>query len=173
MSEDKGEVLIQRKVDTSVLLWPSEAELERYGSAGNRLYEDMRGFSWEATATLLDLEETLLSEHGWDPNAAKQHLREEDIDGTLLGLDFGVASTVFALSAAGCLPTDSCVGGLGHTQPCPVVRFFAPAATVPSLLAVASEADCGMINEYDGRLLVYSATVQDLMRFARTLASRN
>ena len=173
MSQDGGGVLIQRQVDTSVLLWPDEAELEDYGSAGNRLYQDMRAISWETAATLLDLEEALLSEHGWDPYAARQHLSDEDIDNTLWGLDFGVASTVFALSSAGCAPTDSCSGGSGHTQPCPVVKFFSPSSLVPDLLAAASEARCGIVNDDDGSLLVYSATVDDLIRFARTLLSRN
>ncbi len=173
MGQDKADVLIKREVNTSALLWPDEVALEHYGSAGNRLYEDMRGFSWEATAALVDLEETLLSEHRWDLYAAMQNLEDEDIDDTLRGLDFGVASTVFALSAAGCIPTDSCVGGSGHTQPCPVVKFFAPVSVVPYLLAAASEADCGMINEYDGRLLVYSTTAKDMIRFARTMVLRN
>ena len=173
MSQAEEEVLIRREVDTSVRLWPDDAELEYCGSAGNRLYEDMRRLSWEAAATLLDIEEALLSEHGWDLYAAKQHLGDYDIDSALRGLDFGVASTVFALSAGGCAPTDSCVGGSGHSQPCPVVKFFAPASVVADLLAAASEAGCGLINEYDGRLLVYSATIENLIRFARALVSRN
>ena len=169
MSREEAEVLVLREVDTATLRWPDDTDLDDYGSSSNRLYRDMRAFSWDDAANALDLEETLLSAHGWDLGAAQEGLADEDLFWTLWDLDIGVASTVLALSAAGCVPTSSCSGGSGHTQPCPVVKFFSPPSHVPDLLAVASEAGCGLVDDADGSLLVYSASVADLLRFARSL----
>ena len=169
MSRGQVEVVILRQVDLDVLRWPEDWEVDDYGSSGNRLYQDMRGFSWDDAASALNLEETVLRSHAWDLTAAQEGLADEDLFWTLWDLDIGVASTVLALSAAGCAPTTSCRGGSGHAQPFPVVKFFCSPAGVPDIMAVASEAECGLVVEADGSLVAYSASICGLLRFARAL----
>ena len=74
MSREEAEVLVLREVDTATLRWPDDTDLDDYGSSSNRLYRDMRAFSWDDAANALDLEETLLSAHGWDLGAAQEGL---------------------------------------------------------------------------------------------------
>ena len=67
MSREEAEVLVLREVDTATLRWPDDTDLDDYGSSSNRLYRDMRAFSWDDAANALDLEETLLGRVGAHP----------------------------------------------------------------------------------------------------------
>ncbi len=91
------------------------------------------------------------------------------------GLDLGVASTVYALSAARCIPYSSCNAaafGGSHVERHPLVAFFARAPIAKVILTCAEEAGSGLINVNNGSLLAYADTLPTLRRFAETLISR-
>jgi len=170
MSEQASEVLIRRKVDTLSLTWPA-AGLSQPGH-WNRYYGDMRGFSWKHARETFEFEEATLSLHSWNAEAAQESLQESDSLERLCGLDVGVASTVFALSAAKCAPISSCNGGPGHNEYYPIVVFFSSWRQVTVLLESATEANCGLENSHDGTLVVYAEAVKGLLDFARALIAR-
>ena len=170
MSEQASEDFIRRRVDTLSLAWPV-AGLSK-PEYWNRHYEDMRGFPWKRTRETLEFEEATLSAHSWNVDAAQESLEDCDSLGRLCGLDIGVASTVFALSAAKCAPISSCSGGPEHAELYPIVALFSSLPRVTVLLDSASEASCGLENSHNGTLVVYAEAVKGLLDFARALIAR-
>ncbi len=113
----EDELRIERSVDPARLNWPPDSWLasEDYFVRG---YADMRGLTWSDACETLRLEQGLLVRAAGDPVAAEEVISDEerfDLD----GLDLGVASSVVALSAAGCAPIASCSGGLATTNHTP------------------------------------------------------
>jgi hypothetical protein len=176
----KFNVELERTINTEALGWP-EADMceDDSGLGGNRGYCDLRGAPWEEAAGALALEESLLGRlRSADDLAATLDIIKdelyEDPEG-LWGLDIGVASTVIALSAAGCIPCTSCNGGCfgdGHHEGYPLVSFYAMPAWVPYLLEAAEEAKVGLVNEDTGSMLVYADDISRMMLFASALIDR-
>jgi len=90
----------------------------------------------------------------------------------LIGLDLGVASSVVALAAAGCISFSSCNGGvLGdhHHEDYPQVSFFARRPSIRVLLACAEISGAGLENESGGALQVYADDTMKMIGFAQEL----
>ena len=170
MSEQANGDFIRRRVDPLSLTWPA-ASLSQ-PEYWNRLYIDMRGYSWKYAREILEFEEGVLAQNSWNVDAAQESLEDCESLERLCGLDIGVASTVFALSAAKCAPISSCNGAPGHGEYYPIVVFFSRLPRIADLLESASEAGCGLENSDDGTLVVYAETVKGLLDFARELIAR-
>src|SRR4051794_4606872 len=103
---------IQRGVDASKLRWPTKDQTGPDSGLGcNRSYDDLTERSWADAQTVLDLEQDLISKieseyESSDEESLETELLEAEM--YLNGLDLGVAATVIALSAAGCVPFSSC-----------------------------------------------------------------
>ncbi|NWM10604.1 hypothetical protein, partial [Escherichia coli] len=95
-----------------------------------------------------------------------------DDPGGMMGLEIGVASTVAALSAAGCVPFASCNGGAfggPHHESHPLVVFCARREHLPLLLAAAELTGVGMESGQMGEVMVYADDIRRMPAFAATL----
>lgn len=171
------DVPIVREVNLARLRWPERGEAaDESGLGGNRSYMDMRGISWATARTVLAYEADLISkiEAADDSDSYFEELGDEG-DAGIDGIDLGVASTVFALSAARCVPFSSCNGGAfgdGHAEAHPVVAFFARPLIVKLLLLCAEESNCGLCSRNDF-LLAYADDLRVMPRFASAIIRRS
>lgn len=174
----KFDVEIVRQIEPQHLDWPKRGEAQTdYGLGCNREYVDLRGLSWSEAKRVYEVESTLIRrvETSSDPVAELEDISEqcyENDDVVIYGLDIGVASTVVALSAAGCVPCVSCNGGTfgdHHYEKHPLVVFYARREFVDLLLARAEDAGVGLELALGGSLMVYSDEIQRMRRFAEIL----
>ena len=98
--------------------------------------------------------------------------------GAVAQLDVGVASTVAALSATGCIPFTSCSAGAfrgWHYEKHPLVVFYARPEAVPLLVQCAQNADVGLENEEEiyNPLIVYSDDIRKMRDFANALSEHS
>lgn len=167
------------RVDADLLRWPTDDELEEDEPyfAGNRRYEDFRGFDWRDAITAIRVDRHSMRSIGRGL-VAEEDLRDQlggsTFEGPPWGLDIGVAGTVAALSAFGAIPAASCNGGrLGahHSYAHPLVAFFALPEMVQELIGYAEASGVGLTNSPndDGTLLVFSPHLEPLTTFARQL----
>jgi hypothetical protein len=177
ISNQKFDVEIIRSLAPTGLRWPTRSEATNEANLGcNRAYADLRGLTWKETQRVFD-EETLFIERleatadsAEEYNLIMDELYEDDQG--LLGLDIGVASTVVALSAAGCVPCSSCnAGAYGgtHSEVHPVVAFFAQAHHVELLLRCAEVADVGLESDTTGIVTAYADDIRNMRKFADAL----
>jgi hypothetical protein len=169
-------VEVARLVDLHQLAWPSPKQRSADSSlGGNSEYLDLSGRGWNEAKRLIRYETSLLNEFAGLESPAlslKSTGRADKISEQLHGLDLGIASTVFALFAAGSIPFSSCNGGvLGdyHSEQYPLVAFYAREPAVPLLLAAAEQVSAGLGNTDAGALVVYSGDLITMVRFARSL----
>lgn len=84
-------------------------------------------------------------------------------------VDFGVGAAVVALSALGCVPVTSCrgptLGAQKHSQPAPMVVFYARSIRVPALMQVVESADCQIVNN-GAKLEIYADDVRKMHKLA-------
>jgi hypothetical protein len=172
------DVEIVRDLRGAGLRWPESAEAGSDRNLGcNREYLDLRGMDWDEAQRVYDLEMELIGriETAQEPDEeydAIQNELYEDPDDGLFGLDLGVASSVIALSAAGCVPFSSCSGGAfggHHHERHPLVAFFAKQKAVAMLLACAEESGTGLEAEDTGALVLYANDIRAMLRFAKAL----
>ena len=178
---NKGFIRID--VDVPRLQWPSEKECDDEADLGlNRSYQDMRWLSIEHIKPLIAAEtaffEGLSSPADYeDAIAARYEAADANFDAYIddfFGLDPGVASTVAALAATGCIPFTSCNGGLAgglHAEKNPLVGFFAKPDMLPHLIASAKAAGTGLVNDQTSgsALVVFSDRIETMQSFARKL----
>jgi hypothetical protein len=164
-----------RTVDVSRLRWPSSGHLSPVeGNLLNRDFQDLSDVTWLETRDAIQLEDSLLDQLVADPEAFEARLDQdtdlyEDTCMTLRGLDIGVASAAFALSAFGCL-TFSSDDGRHDKNTVPHVTFCAKAEHVPTVLRATEEAGCSLRNITDGMLAVESPDMRRLLNLAKILA---
>ncbi|WP_231029255.1 hypothetical protein [Sphingomonas sp. IC-56] len=171
------DIELVRAVDDTRLGWPGTRQLQE-GSrlGGNHEYVDLRYISW-ADAIAVAREEREISDRigrADDPDDEWTVIQDEleDDPGLLVLLDLGVASTVAALSAAGCITISSCNGGAHgdhHHERYPLVAFYARRQHVPLLLSAAELAGVGIENDPDGALVVYADALDRMSAFAAAL----
>lgn len=170
------------RVDTDLLRWPTDDELEEDEPyfAGNRRYEDFRGFDWRDAIVAIRVDRDAMKSVQ-SGSVAEEVLRDQlggsEFEGPPWGLDIGVAGAVAALSAFGAIPAASCNGGrLGahHSYSHPLVAFFALPEMVAELMRCAEASGAGLTNSpnHDGTLLVFSHRLEGLTAFARHLIRR-
>ena len=143
---------------------------------GNRLYQDLRGWSWDEVREMLEVEAELIQElaSAADPaQAESEYYESRDLDDEsargLYGLDVGVAAAAAALSALGATPFISCnAGSFGgtHAAQFPYVGFYLSHASLTTLLDLAARADVGL-DAQDGAARLYARSILDLQKFAR------
>lgn len=175
-SEDHAGIEIVRDVNTGRLGWyqpESDDEAVVFGDFFSKEYWDLTQSTWRDAEEALECEEEFL-EHV-DPTTLElddEWWEELGLDGRLMGLDLGVASTAIALSASHCITLTSCNGGVNHHEDHPLVVFCCRPPWVPYLLAAAEAADCGLTNETSGTVIVYADSVAKMRAFARELIAR-
>lgn len=161
-----ADVDIQQSVDASLVEMPDEERLtSRDGLIDNHEYDQMWDVTIDdATETIAREAELLARIEAISEEEQKQKLEEicdelhEDCD-LLIGLDFGVAGLVDALTATGCVTISSCNGGVMgdvHTESFPWIIFHAPRTLIDLLLQAATEANVGLVNTHAGMLEAYS-----------------
>ncbi len=165
------DVEIVRAVALESMSWPARGEAaDEETLGGNRSYMDFRRMLWSAARRAFELEAELITriENAGDSEAEYESLEDETLE-AFDGLDLGVASTVFALSAARCIPFSSCnAGAFGdhHSERHPLVAFYARPAIAALLLTCAEEAQSGLTNGHGGCLVAYATDLPGLRRFA-------
>lgn len=178
MAEKIFEVDLERRVDTSLLGWPSRGEAADESTlGGNAQYFDLRGIRWSQVEEMLAREKIYLRRllaGEVDEDALEEELCEaadQSGEAPLEGLDPGVASAVFALSATGAVPAYSCNGGAfgnHHNSHHPVIAAYVQAKSVPLLLVCASRAKVGIENS-GGMVIVYADRISTMYAFAREI----
>lgn len=156
---------------------------EDYGLEGNHLYRDIRSAEWDLVAATIQAEAALFdrfrassdmdAEHeAWREELEEAETPEEDF----WGLDLGVISAVFVLSAMGAVTVRSCnAGGFGgrHAEAFPLVTMFLPRTIAEEVLAVAETANVGLDMLEGGLVRLYGRTDFDLHRFAQVALARH
>ena len=121
------------------------------------MYYDLRYISWATARRVSEIEEQCIKRVEASPDltgtgsftvveATEGYWELEEI-GAVAQLDVGVASTVAALSATGCIPFTSCsAGAFGgwHYEKHPLVVFYARPEAVLLLMKCAQNADVGL-----------------------------
>ena len=169
-------VVQNRSIDAKQLGWVAGRRAEtRSNFPANFQYVDLRGFSVEDVDRAVDEEleaYAYLEVNGFSQQAIDAVDRGWASSLIAPMLDFGVAAAVVALSALGCVPVTSCRGptlGLRpHSQPAPMIVFYARRAHVAPLIEAVSEADCQAVNNH-AKAEIYSDDVRKMHRFALAL----
>lgn len=147
------------------------------GLEGNHLYRDIRSVGWDLVAAAIQAEAALFDRfqasgdmdieyEAWRGELEEAETPEEDF----WGLDLGVISAVFALSAIGAITVRSCnAGGFGgrHAETFPLVTMFLPQKFAGQVFAAAEVADVGLDMLEGGLVRLYGRTDFDLHRFAQ------
>jgi hypothetical protein len=166
----------RQDVDPKALGWPSDNQASS-GFWCNHCYEDLRGLSWQEARETLEAELSLMLRinDSEDAVATMDEIADEFYEDPGLnpyGLDVGVAATVVALSALGCIPLSSCNGGCYgdfHHESYPLVVFCSKPKHVPDLIKAAKKAEVDLENDADGMLIVHTDDIVRLSEFARAL----
>jgi hypothetical protein len=166
-------VIRRQEIDPRQLGWLAGRRAEtRPNFPANRDYIDLRGFGLADLDVVLALERDIhaaLASAGYDAPSVEQADRRQRLSPVAPMLDFGIASTVVALSALGCVPVMSCrgrsLGSHGHQFPAPMTTFYARKAHVPALLDAVLAADVCVVNS-GGKLEVYSEDLRKMHTFA-------
>ncbi len=174
---------IRQDVNRAKLRWPSESDCDDDNHLGlNQSYIDLRGFSFSDVHDIIEIEKEFknsLVKGGDYEDCLEVFFEEVDsrVAPELSGLDPGIASSVVALSALGCVPFTSCNGGeFGGTHPekMPLVGFFVPLDHVPGLIGAARASHVGLVNDVAGMgaLILFSARTPDLQTFSIHLTEK-
>jgi hypothetical protein len=163
-------VQIVRRVDVAALAAVDAktlAEADEAGYlAGNGMFQDLSGCSWEEARTAVAGERDLITrlEAAGDLEAEAQAIEDErlaafDDPDTLWNLDVGVIGAAIVLSALGAAPVASCnAGGFGghHQASHPYVAFYLPVSLAAEVLALAEAARVGLAVDSDGLARLYA-----------------
>lgn len=176
---EQFDVEIETDVDPRQLGWPGD-DASDLGYTGNREYADMRGLTWADAEETFQEEQLLITRIEAAQSAEDEYsiiLDElcEDF-GCLHGLDIGVAATVVALSAAGCIPISSCNGGAFgdfHHESHPLVALYVRPESFSTLLQGALDAGAGFSNGDSGEAIIYATSIAIMMKFAKLLIDRH
>jgi hypothetical protein len=111
-------------IDPECLGFPEEETLAcEDGLMENHHYLDLRKYNRDDYLRMKRFEDELLTYTGdLGSDEASEDLMDNEV--FALGIDPGVASTVFALRAVGAVPLTSCCGGPGHYEDHPLVVFW-------------------------------------------------
>ena len=144
------------------------------GLLENHDYVDLRGMTIEDVQEALSFEaEAFLTMEA--AGFSEESIEEVDDlwpEACMLPVDFGLGSTVAALSFLRCVPITSCRGkslGSGHHHAAPTVSFYSDKGVVPVLLDVAKAAGISIENNAD-MLEVYCADIRKMHTFAGLLS---
>lgn len=171
-----------RALDPANLAWPDEADAASDSLEANHHYmADVRLAGWEDVDRVLKRESEVLpllgtavhAEAEWENQSERVSAAADGVaDEFFSALDPGIASTVLALGAVGCIPFWSCNGGAfggDHSSPVPIVRFFAKAEHIIVLAAAAEKSGAKLHQDEHGRCAVSADGVDVMRAFALAL----
>jgi hypothetical protein len=169
-------VVVRRIIQIRELGWlDGRRARTRYNFPANRDYVDLRGLALADLDAVLAEERSgyaLLDSAGYTQSAIDLVDRKREEAAVVPMLDFGIASTVVALSVLGCVPITSCRGrSLGkqvHAHPAPMTTFYARKTQAPVLLTAVERADIYVVNS-GAKLEVYSEDIRKMHAFAVAL----
>jgi hypothetical protein len=172
-------VVPSRMIDPHQLGWLADRRATtRSNFPANFEYVDLRGASPERVDRLLQEERdgyAYLEANAFSDAAVDEIDRRQTFASALPMLDFGVAAAVAAVSALGCVPVTSCrgptLGRRRHSQPAPMIVFYARRRHVAPLIDAVVSADCHVVNN-GAKLEVYADDVRKLHQFALALRRR-
>lgn len=173
----KFDVKVLVSVDESLMYWPDPEEVCDEKEPGeNPEYWDLRELSLIEAKRLSDNESEFIEriESAEDPDEEYTLILDELYENPddLMSLDIGVASTVGAISAMGCIPISSCNGGTfgdSHDEDCPLVGFYARTSDIDTLMKIARRTNVGIENGHSGFLVVFADDLRNLRSFADSL----
>jgi hypothetical protein len=179
-------VTIRRKVDPSQLavidVKALEAADEAGFLAGNAMFQNLSGSTWEEAADALVAEAAFIARLAAAADLEMEAARIEEersvafdeID-ALWNLDVGVIAATLALAALGCAPVGSCnAGGFGgeHQASHPYVAFHLSPMAMNQVMALAEAAGVGLLVDGDGLGRLYADRDLGLARFAELAVAR-
>lgn len=172
-------VVPSRAIDPRQLGWLADRRAAtRSNFPANFEYVDLRGAEPELVDRLLQEERdgyAYLEANGFSDPAVDEIDQRQALASALPMLDFGVAAAVAAVSALGCVPVTSCrgptLGRRPHSQPAPMVVFYARRRQIQPLIDAVVSADCHVVNN-GAKIEVYADDVRKLHRFAVALRRR-
>lgn len=173
-------VEVTREIDPKLLSWPKRGEAQDdYGLGGNRLYTDLRGFSWHEALQFDKIEAAYITRIEELSSFETEPFTDYELY-AIAYLDIGVATVVATLSAAKCIPFNSYNAGAfgdNHSANYPFVAFYAREETINILLECADTSDVGLENvqvmdKDDGPILVYADDIRKMRTFADTMIKR-
>jgi hypothetical protein len=173
----KYDIEVVRHLAVERLSWPGRGEAADESYLGcNRAYMDLRRAWWTEAKEAFDRENELIARLEASDDPEEEYYAIEELiyeDENLYSLDFGMASTVLALSAAGRIPFSSCnAGAFGghHAEHFPLVAFYAQPGTAQVILSCAEQTQIGLDTSNErGHLIVYADDIRSLRRFAAAL----
>lgn len=177
----KFDIEISQDLDLSEIKLPEEGLMKHdTGLMCNHDYADKRGRSWDQAKEALELEKEIVSradaksETEDEFEDAVAEITEETADNyvTLDEFDVGVAAASIAFSAAGCVPVSSCRGHQFNDERHPYIGGWADKERAKALIEICKECNVGISNyvwERDPGILIYSASIKDMMLFAEKL----
>jgi len=172
-------IIHAREVDPTQLGWISgKRATTRSNFPANFQYVDLRGM------TLADLDRALaeeaeayaaLEKAEYSQAAVNEIDHRQATNSTVPMVDFGVGAAVVALSALGCVPVTSCrgptLGTQTHSQPAPMVVFYARRIKLPALMRAIEAADCQIVNN-GAKLEIYADDVRKMHAFALAIRAQ-
>ena len=174
-------------VDFSSLKYPPNRFLSRaFDKISNHDYFDMRGYDWDSYKMIYEVEKNIIECVDNTAKNAKQFeefieyiVENDELNSSeLLGIEAGVASITFALSALGGAPLVSCRGHPKNTYPYsryPMVVFYSDKDIAKDLVKLVSETSLGFldIDTFDGYrgLMLQAKNVVDMMEFSQKIYS--
>jgi hypothetical protein len=169
-------VVVRRVILVKELGWLDGKRAQtRHNFPANRDYADLRGLTLTHLDAALAEERSgyaLLEAEGFTQAVIDLVDRKREEAAVVPMLDFGIASTVVALSVLGCVPVTSCRGrSLGnqvHAHPAPMTTFYARRTLAPILLGAVQRADIYIVNS-GAKLEVYSEDIRKMHAFAVAL----
>lgn len=169
-------IVLNQTVNIRALGWLDGKRAEtRSNFPANFQYVDLRGFTdGDLARAIAEERDTYdyLARHNFSQLAIDEVDRNSLLSSIVPMIDFGVGAAVIALSALGCVPVTSCRGPtLGmrpHSQPAPMIVFYARPQQVRLLMQAVIEANCQIVNN-DAKLEVYADDVRKLHHFAVAL----
>lgn len=140
----------------------------------NHEYFLVSDISWREAREVYEYEMGILEKYDWNIKSIMNvELEDDENYETYLehtgGLDFGIASSVFSLSAAGCQTIWSCNGSEGHIEEFPIIAFRCKESLIEPLSAIARSCGCTLQDGYNGLKELYNTSIQPLMRNAEIL----
>ena len=123
------DIQVERNLKSEQLSWPKPSDaMDDMGLGCNRLYIDLRRFTWSEARRVYEVEGNFIDRivGAMSPEDEYEEIKNDDSD-QIFRLDIGVASTVVALSSAGCIPFTSCNAGAfggSHNEQYPLVAFY-------------------------------------------------
>jgi hypothetical protein len=172
------------------VVWLEEA-IDGFGD--NPDYFEIAEISWDEARAAIGAERELVAlasaaalDAGGFDSVADQLVRDRytgdwDDDGPidegpltrLDELDLGVMSAVAALVAGGALTTTSCRGHhSSRGEPWTVIRFICDDLRLPLITEAARNANCGLMVDAEGMLVLHASDVEAFLRFAEQMVSR-